>query len=109
MPFAPLQDATSRGASEFMQTLDDFDQAWQGESPPDLGAFLRPEATEGMDLLLRRQLLEELVKIDLEYRWKRGAGATPQATPETDGSTLPPRLPRRPTLDSYLRLYPELL
>jgi serine/threonine-protein kinase len=65
-----------------------FDQAWRGGSPPDLAAFL-PAAS---DETARRQVLQELVKIDLEYRWQQCS-----ARPEL-----------RRTVEEYVALYPEL-
>ncbi len=49
------------------QVADQFDSAWQCEPRPDIASFLGRAEGEG-----RRALLGELVKIDLEYRWKSG-------------------------------------
>ena len=46
-----------------------------------------------------RQLLIELVKIDIDYRWQRAR----QTNGRLDGS-----FPSRPLLEDYLRRYPEL-
>src|SRR5262245_9364708 len=45
-----------------------FDRAWQSGTPPRLDDFLSPASDPA-----RRQLLEELIKIDLECRWCRSA------------------------------------
>src|SRR5262245_10525834 len=57
-------------SSQLRQTLDRFEQAWQTGSPPAIEDFL--PAPQSLDAPARRQLLEELVKLDLEYRWRRG-------------------------------------
>ena len=45
--------------------LDAFVEAWEaGADPPDLHPFL-PDSGE-----IRRLTLVELIKVDLEYRWK---------------------------------------
>jgi serine/threonine protein kinase/Flp pilus assembly protein TadD len=78
-----------------MSLLDRFDTAWQEGKVPSLGAFLSG-LPEGQPQA-RRQLLTELVKIDLEYRWRRND------LPGESGSLAP-----RPRLEDYLRRYPEL-
>src|SRR5262249_8615666 len=70
---------------------------------------------EGSENSACRGLLEELIKIDLEYRWRRvGPGAhhpssRPRLVPE---ERLPPptgsALPLRPCLEDYARQFPEL-
>jgi WD40 repeat protein len=50
------------------QVADRFDAAWQSGPPPRIADFLA-DTTGG----LRFALLGELVKIDLEYRWRTGA------------------------------------
>lgn len=49
------------------QVADRFEAAWRSGSPPDLADFLEGASDEP-----RRQLLVELVKIDLEHRWRLG-------------------------------------
>jgi serine/threonine protein kinase/WD40 repeat protein len=53
-----------------MSLLDLFDQAWQSGSAPDMSAFLELSRRSGLE---QRQTLRELIKIDLEYRWRRQA------------------------------------
>src|SRR5438309_921853 len=53
--------------------VDDFEEAWQNGTAPPIEQFLSPITadTSQADHTARRELLEELVKIDLEYRWRR--------------------------------------
>jgi WD40 repeat protein/tRNA A-37 threonylcarbamoyl transferase component Bud32 len=64
------------------RVADRFEAAWAGGGPPSLGPFL--DGTAG---LRRALLLKELVKIDLEHRWRGG---------------------ERRKLDDYLADWPEL-
>jgi tRNA A-37 threonylcarbamoyl transferase component Bud32 len=73
-------------AEPFDRLLDEFEVAWRGGSAPAIENFL-PD-----DLSDREQLLRELVKIDLEYRWRR---------PGPRGSSQDEALPIRPLLESY--------
>lgn len=95
MNHPPSSRSLSAGLSGLIEYLERFEQAWQGDRPPDLAEFLSTSARGVTDPTTRRQLLEELVKIDLEYRWR----------PESARKLLP----ARPTLEQYLTLYPELL
>src|SRR5262245_38855815 len=80
-------------SDELEQVLDRFDLAWQGGTPPALDQFL----SKNSNASARRQLLIELIKIDLDYRWQR----LPQT--KADGP-----LPAQPLLEDYLRRFPEL-
>jgi tRNA A-37 threonylcarbamoyl transferase component Bud32 len=69
--------------------LECFEEAWQSGTPPSIKSFLPPGPGAR-----RRQLLHELIKIDLEYRWRS----------EHAGPTLP----ARPRLEHYAAEFPEL-
>ena len=75
------------------ETLDRFDSAWRSGPPPRIGDYLPPDGPS------RRNLLAELVKIDLEYRWRQ---------PQSDNTDSPGGLPPQPTLDHYARIFSEL-
>src|SRR5262245_41428844 len=79
--------APTSGGLESRPDLDkllyDFDKAWRSGSPPLLAQFCPSDG----DAACRRELLEELIKIDLEYRWRQGD---------------------RRLLESYLAQFPEL-
>jgi serine/threonine protein kinase len=66
-PAAPLDVET---------LVEQFEEAWQRGSPPRLGDFLALAAAA--DPAARAQLLEELVKVDLECRWSLGAAERPR-------------------------------
>jgi len=87
-----------------LDMLDRFEQVWQEGQPPDIASFLATSPIAANDASVRRQVLEELVKIDLEYRWQR-AGA--QAS-EASGASTAGVLPARPTIEHYLAVHPEL-
>jgi serine/threonine protein kinase len=83
-----------RDASGIEQVLFDFENAWKSDTPPRLDDFLRavPEAA-------RQELLEELIVVDLEHRWRNGLLLVADA---------PPRPGSGPRLEEYLRRYPKL-
>jgi len=72
------------------EILDAFDVAWQSGQPPSIEAFLK-----GMVGSARRRLLEELILIDLEYRWRL---PVPAGDP----------LGANPRLDAYQHRFPDL-
>ena len=59
---------TEENWSKLTQTLEAFAESWESSPfPPSILEFL-PDAAYG----LRRQLIPELIKLDLEQRWQRG-------------------------------------
>src|SRR5262249_6147355 len=91
-------DTPKAGLPDTLHWLERFEAAWQSETPPQLPDFL-PAAAAGAPPgaePARRALLEELVKIDLHYRWRRGSA-------EPGGL-----LPAQPQLEDYVACYPEL-
>jgi tetratricopeptide (TPR) repeat protein len=71
--------------------VEQFDRAWRSGSRPRLESFLPPHTPNRT----RRDVLAELVKIDLEYCW-RGPGHEDVGERE------------RPRLEDYVERYPEL-
>src|SRR5262245_39038127 len=84
MALARPPDGPSHSDPE--EVLYRFDQAWLSGVAPRIDEFLPAEGAA------RRELLEELVKIDLECRWRLAAPGEP-----------------RPRLEDYATRYPELL
>ncbi len=89
--------------------LDRFEEAWSERPPADLAGFVAGEAS---DAPLEGALLEELVKIDLEYRWRlygenasKSFAARRLALPEQPSE---PDFPSTPRLEDYQRRYPRL-
>jgi tetratricopeptide (TPR) repeat protein len=72
--------------------LRDFEQTWQTGAAPSINAVVQQLATQKVD----PRFLEELVQIDLKYRWKNKPS---HATDE---------LPPTPLLEDYVRCYPSL-
>jgi serine/threonine protein kinase len=92
--------ADSRDAE---RRLEEFEEAWQGPTPPVLEAYLPRDG----DDTARRKFLEELVKIDLEQRWRRASGGHPLAS---GGRKSPgdPDTAEIPRLEDYLARHPAL-
>jgi eukaryotic-like serine/threonine-protein kinase len=79
--------ASQQAASTFLDWIDDvadrFEAAWKHDVPPRIADFLGAEESDR-----RSALLEELVKLDLEFRWQSG---------------------KRPRLEDYLAEFPGLV
>ncbi len=80
--------------NDFDSWIDAFESAWLDGSRPDLSLYLPSDSpvAEGCSHL---DLLRELVKVDLEYRWRSSAESIPTRS-----------LPARPSLEHYLKLFP---
>jgi serine/threonine-protein kinase len=52
--------------------IEQFEKAWHSPTPPRLEDFYRTQG-EALEPAARRQLLYELIKVDLDYRWKKQA------------------------------------
>jgi serine/threonine-protein kinase len=87
---SPLPPSSRR---ELEKILYRFEDAWRTGTPPRLDDFCPPRAGKGNDPA-RLLLLRELIKIDLEYRWK-------QAGNESGA-------PRSSPLEAYCERYSEL-
>jgi serine/threonine protein kinase len=77
--------------AELERILERFDIAWRSGKTPAIEDYLR---MAGGGSSRRRQLLSELVKIDVEYRWRAPA--------RTAGAA------ERPRLEDYVKRYPDL-
>lgn len=99
--YGPSADAVPDADARLLQ----FDQAWQGEAPPLIADFLPADLP--LQHPARLSLLAELLKIDLEYRWRSGTRLLVNDNP---GELAGPRRPLAagPCLDEYLRCFPEL-
>ena len=78
------------GSFAHEKTLNQFEDAWQSGTPPRLETFCPPAAVTGNNPA-QLTLLRELLKIDLEYRWKcAGAGYRAERLPlEEYGARYP--------------------
>jgi WD40 repeat protein/tetratricopeptide (TPR) repeat protein/predicted Ser/Thr protein kinase len=70
-----------------------FEKAWQAGQPPRLIDYL-PDGDDGPALKSRIKVLKELIKIDLEFRWR------------SPSDTKTP--PKRQLLEEYLAKHPDL-
>jgi serine/threonine-protein kinase len=93
---SPQRPLTSGLQPSFDQekVLYEFDEEWQKPTPPRIEDFL--PAAPLVNAAARRTCLEELVKIDLERRWRSKSG------------THDVGLGRQPRLENYIARYAEL-
>src|SRR5262245_22698378 len=87
------------------EVLFQFDQAWGKGAAPAIEEFL--QSAPAADTGGRRLLLEELVKIDLEYRWRQASSPKITAAASASKQTKP-ALGSKPRLEDYLVRFPEL-
>lgn len=81
--------------SKIDSLLDQFDEAWNRNEGPWIQDYLLPNGDDHFDALL-----EELIKVDLEYRWR-----TPSDKRAIESKDS---LPWFPLLRDYQTLFPEL-
>ena len=95
---------------DFEEQLERFDQAWQENPPPAIGDFLPRLDVPAVVGCGRRDLLVELIMIDLECRWQRQLSRVNSAlgVSPTGGEPIPDALPEKPLLEDYLNQYPDL-
>jgi serine/threonine protein kinase len=82
---------SQQGANGREELLEGFDRAWRAGQPFRLDQFVQAFLGDpSLDGPTRHELLTELIKIDLEYRWRSGPSS------------------ERLRLEDYLRDFPEL-
>jgi len=91
---SPSQSSLPQGPLDADELLHHFDQAWQSGLTPAVRDYVPLLAGASGNDLSARQLLEDLLKIDLEYRWRQTGADGPGA---------------RPRLEDYARQLPEWL
>jgi serine/threonine protein kinase len=108
----PASDNPPSELDELEALLERFEVAWQQPQPPNIADFLPPVQVSFSDVRALGRVLIELVKVDLEYRWRRGhrlprevGGAS--RTGMALGSTLA-SFPAQPLLEDYARTIPQL-
>lgn len=118
-PLARRPALGPRQWEEIRGWADRLEESWQRGADVDLTQFLPPPSSP-----LRGFVFEELIKTDLEIRWRRGLGvglrnylqrypelsARPEALPGLlyEEYRVRQRFGDRPTLDSYREAYPDL-
>jgi tRNA A-37 threonylcarbamoyl transferase component Bud32 len=88
------------------ELLERFEEAWRAWAPADLEQFLAAGGmAEG-----RGGVLPELVKIDLEYRWRMyGGSAASRTSPSHEKACSSSNgFPATPLLEDYAARYPQL-
>jgi hypothetical protein len=92
--------------ADLEERLERFDAAWRGDTVPAIEVFLPPRGAAA-----RQQVLHELIKIDLEYRWRIAAPQPAHATTHLAASDPGPgrgALPACPRLEDYAACLPDL-
>jgi adenylate cyclase len=108
---APFDAGNSIAASaRFPAICNRFREAWRkGNAAPRLDDF-RYDPSVADNSAQQRELLLDLVAVDLEERWRRGGGYTGSADTSIDEKTVRARtdgFPMCPLLEDYIARYPE--
>ena len=104
---AKRKDAASASA-EMEALCGKFEEAWNSNKHPIIDRFVAQGLT-GWEPTARRELLIELVVIDLERRWRAAQKGSRRTTAAEDASSQAgDALPSRPLLEDYLKEFPEL-
>jgi hypothetical protein len=61
-----LDETGNTAAMRINEVAEAFEQAWRTGAEPNLDEFLRNQDVD------RQQLLLELIRVDLEHRWRKG-------------------------------------
>ncbi len=106
VPSGTSADAGCELSAEDEQLIDEFDVAWRNDEQPDIDTFLarRPAASSASGRLARNGVLVELVKIDLEYRWRQAHRKSKirNPKPEMRQGSAPP------LIEQYEKRFPSL-
>ena len=84
-----------RAGAVLEELLERFESAWRAGTPPRIDTFLSDAAGPVSDPNALDALLEELIKVDLEYRWRSASGSSGSTSIDPGG------LPPCPRLEDY--------
>jgi len=97
------------GLGDLGRVVESFDLAWQTATPPAIEAFWEAVQSATPPPGNGSVVLGELIKIDLEYRWRRAAAHAPAESATLASAPLPPStLPPCPRLEDYASRLPDL-
>jgi tetratricopeptide (TPR) repeat protein len=101
---------SSMSLPNWFDLLEEFESAWQNGHPPSVASFLKSRLSSGNDPEPgeHHQLLEELIKIDLECRWRHAGSSAGADSDSASGFSSPTVLAHGPLLELYLRICPQL-
>jgi hypothetical protein len=85
----------------YHEIIEQFEQAWHNGGAPDLRKFVQ-FANSDTDEEGHRELLEELVMIDIECRWRH-------AVPAVNRNPSSPDVANFPNVEDYIRRFPILV
>ena len=98
--------------AQLARYLDQFEQAWQSGNAPEIEQFLAglEDQWKNWDQTTRSKLLEELIKLDLEFRWRQlhQAGGITADMAEQDTLVAGADESKRWFLEDYVRQHPQL-
>jgi len=106
------QERLTRDSGQQLDELcDRFEKAWQSGQAPEVSQFLasRAEQWQQWEPATRRQLLEDLIRLDLIYRWQLHEDSRQTAAvAELETLQTSTKDSQRRFLEDYIRQHPEL-
>lgn len=106
--------ASGSQSGEIDTVADRFEAAWRAGEEPAIEEFV-DVTVENERVFSQRELLAELVGIDLEWRWRRAeeqsgqsSASAESAVESSDDNESSPEISRRPLLEHYVGRYPAL-
>jgi hypothetical protein len=101
-----MADLTSRRSGlGTIQHIDRFDAAWQANLEPRIAEFLVAAGPE-LDAASRRDLVLDLIAIDIEYRWRRRRHSNGSGTADEHCVQASPTIH---FIEDYVHQFPDLL
>ena len=95
----------------FDELIEEFESQWQTGTPPSIGSLLQSPAPQMVGAADRLRLLAELIKVDLEYRWREYAAAPfadSNHQAEFGERSARQDLPKLPRVEDFVRVHPDL-
>jgi serine/threonine protein kinase len=97
-PTTPARNPAASDSVDFEVIVDHFDHAWRTGPVPSIPQFLDLFDADRCSPLERRQLLLEMVKVDMEYRWRPAAQGRDSERPPAERWRLGEYLSQMPQL-----------
>jgi tetratricopeptide (TPR) repeat protein/tRNA A-37 threonylcarbamoyl transferase component Bud32 len=107
----PVENTRDSLPRDLNDVLELFDIAWRSGMRPSIEAFLSWTVAHNYEKghAARRQLLEELIKIDLEYCWQRPeASSVGQSSSGDVSQPMSTTGAHHPRLEEYVARFPEI-
>ena len=95
--------------NDFDRCVEQFESSWRSNAIPAISDVLTRQQRLNLSETQLQELLQELVMIDLEYRWRRAADPAAGGAEMSNLQDMPDgQDPLQPHLEDYINQFPEL-